>query len=114
LEFAAENLIRRGTSPANIVAVEKVILEAGARTNQSALDETLGLVSSDRVPRECGVQLPLIDLLCDFGASPDSVDSARGASVCPLRRPQTDLRMPVKRWTLPAGGPVLQSSRVQK
>lgn len=72
LAFAAENPIRRGTLPANIVSVAKVILEAGAQADRSVLDETLGLVCSGRVPRECGVQLPLIDLLCDSGANPDS------------------------------------------
>ncbi len=72
LEFIAENPIRRGTLPANIVSVAKVILEAGARTDGSAVNETLGLVCSGRVPRECGVQLELIDLLCDSGADPNS------------------------------------------
>ena len=72
LSFAAENPIRRGTLPANIVSVVQVILEAGAQADTSALDETLGLVCSGGVPRECGVQLPLIDLLVRFGANPDS------------------------------------------
>ena len=71
LEFIAENPIRRGSLPANIVDVAKVILEAGAKDDPSALDETLGLVCSGRVPRECGVQIALIDLLCDNGAAPD-------------------------------------------
>ena len=35
------------------------------------LIETLGLVATGRVARECGVQIPLIDLLCDRGADPD-------------------------------------------
>jgi Ankyrin repeats (3 copies) len=69
LEFVAENPIRRGTLPANIVAVTETILEAGAE--RSALNEALGLICSGRVPRECRVQLPLIDLLCDHGADPD-------------------------------------------
>jgi hypothetical protein len=72
LEFAAENPIRHGTLPANIVEVAKVIIEAGARTDLFMLNETLGLVCSGRVPRECGVQVSLIDLLCDSGADPDS------------------------------------------
>ena len=72
LEFVAENPIRHGTLPANIVSVAKVIIEAGARTDRSMLNETLGLVCSGRVPRECGVQLPLIDLLCDSGADPNT------------------------------------------
>ncbi len=59
LEFVAENPIRNGTLPANIVQVAGVILNAGAKQNQSALNETLGLVCSGRAPRESGVQLPL-------------------------------------------------------
>lgn len=70
LEFVAENPVRHGTLPANIVDVTRVILDAGVA--QSALNETLMLVSTGRVPRECGMQLPLIDLLCDHGADPDS------------------------------------------
>ncbi len=69
LEFVAENPTRRGTLPENIVQVAKVILDAG--TTQSALDETLELAASSNVARECGVQLPLIDLLCDYGADPN-------------------------------------------
>jgi hypothetical protein len=79
LEFAAENPVRHGTLPANIVQVAEVILEAGAKDNPSALNETLGLVCSGRVPRESGVQLPLIDLLCDHGADPNyAMPSALG------------------------------------
>jgi ankyrin repeat protein len=71
LEFVAENPIRRGRLPANIVEVAKLILDAGARDDRATVDETLGLVCSGRVPRECGVQIPLIDLLCDYGADPN-------------------------------------------
>ncbi len=76
LEFVAENPIRRGTLPANIVEVARVILDAGAKRDPSTLNETLGLVCSGRVPRECRVQLPLIDLLCDYGADPKSAVAA--------------------------------------
>jgi hypothetical protein len=72
LEFIAENPIRHGTLPPNVAEVAKVILEAGARTDQSAINETLGLICSGRVPRECGVQRQLIDLLCESGADPNS------------------------------------------
>lgn len=72
LEFVAENPVRRGTLPDNIVEVAKVILDAGAKEDQSALNDTLGLISTGRVPRECRVQLPLIDLLCAYGAEPTS------------------------------------------
>jgi hypothetical protein len=70
LEFIAENPVRRGRLPSNIVEVARVILDAGAQ--QSALNETLMLVCSGSVPRECRLQRPLIDLLCDHGADPNS------------------------------------------
>jgi hypothetical protein len=74
LEFIAENPIRHGTMPANAVAIAKVILDAGA--DRSALNETLLLVCSGRVPRECGMQEALIDLLCDKGADAESAAQA--------------------------------------
>jgi hypothetical protein len=70
LEFVAENPVRHGTLPANIVEVAKVILDAGP--SQSAKNEALMLVSTGTVPRECRVQLPLVDLLCNYGADPNS------------------------------------------
>lgn len=70
LEFVAENPVRHGTLPSNIVEVAKVILDAGP--SQSARNETLMLVATGSVPRECRVQVPLIELLCDYGAEPDS------------------------------------------
>ena len=75
LEFIAENPVRHGRMPQNIVEVAKVILDACAL--QSALDplalnETLMLVATGSVARECGVQLPLINLLCSRGAEPGS------------------------------------------
>lgn len=70
LEFVAENPIRHGKLPPNIAEVAKVILDAGAEP--SAVNETLGLVVTGKVVRECHVQVALIDLLCDYGADPDS------------------------------------------
>ena len=72
LEFAAENPIRHRRLPSNIVRVATIVLEAGAKEDRSAIDSTLGLVCSGCVARECGVQAPLIDLLCDYGADPSS------------------------------------------
>ena len=72
LEFVAENPVRHGTLPANIAEVANVILDAGAKEDLNAVNETLGLVCSGSVARECGVQVPLIDLLCQSGADPDS------------------------------------------
>src|ERR1700726_546582 len=65
LEFVAENPVRHGTLPANVVEVTKVILDAGP--SRSAQNETIMLVSTGSVSRECRLQLPLIDLLCDYG-----------------------------------------------
>jgi hypothetical protein len=71
LEFVAENPIRHESLPPNIGEVARTILDAGAREDHAAIDSTLSLVCSGRVPRECGVQIPLIDLLCDYGADPN-------------------------------------------
>jgi len=76
LEFIAENPVRRGTLPHNILDVAKLILDG---VEHSALNETLMLVATGSVPRECRMQLPLIDLLCDHGADPNS--AIRSAAV---------------------------------
>ena len=47
-----------------------MILDAGP--DQASRDVTLALVATGSVPYECGVQLPLIGLLCDYGADPNS------------------------------------------
>ena len=74
LEFVAENPVRHGTLPANIVEIARVILDAG--TSQSARNEALMLVSTGSVPRECGAQLALICVLCEYGADPNSAAHA--------------------------------------
>ncbi|MBI3449847.1 MAG: ankyrin repeat domain-containing protein [Acidobacteria bacterium] len=76
LEFVAENPVRHDALPPNIVEVARTILDAGARLERRSIDSTLGLVCSGRVPRECGVQVPLIDLLCDAGADPEGAMAA--------------------------------------
>ncbi|MFT4113118.1 ankyrin repeat domain-containing protein [Silvibacterium sp.] len=72
LAFIAENPIRCGTLPPNIVEIAEVLLHAGAAKDQEALSEVLALIASGRVARECSVQLPLIDLLCRHEADPDA------------------------------------------
>jgi hypothetical protein len=69
LEFIAENPVRHGKLPPNIVEVTTIVLDAGVE--KTALNETLMLVATGSVPRECGLQIPLIDLLCDYGADPE-------------------------------------------
>ena len=68
LEFIAENPVRHGVLPANIVEMTQIILDAGP--DSTARNEALGLVATGRVPRECQVQLSLINLLCNHGADP--------------------------------------------
>ncbi len=76
LWFVAENPVRNGTLPGNIVQVTHAIVQAAERSRAAGLreqlDYTLGLVCSGRVARECGVQTALIDVLVDAGADPDS------------------------------------------
>ena len=77
LEFVAENPIRHGRLPANIVDVTRVILDAAP--DIAARNAALELVATGCVPRECGVQIPLIRLLCEYGAKPDSACHAAAA-----------------------------------
>lgn len=83
LWFVAENPIRNGTLPANIAEVTRTIIEAAKRKQvaslQEQLDYTLSLVVTGRVPRECGVQRELIDVLIDAGATPGRGNGALGA-----------------------------------
>jgi hypothetical protein len=104
LEFIAENPIRHGRLPANVVEVARVILEAGAKADRSILDSTLALVASGRVPREQGAQSPLIDLLCDSGADPNqgllpALAHAEFAAVDALLRRGATLDLPVAATT---------------
>ena len=74
LYFVADNPIRNEKLPANIVAVTKFLINELKAKNvtslQKQLDYTLGLISTGRIPRECGVQIELMDLLIDEGAAP--------------------------------------------
>lgn len=71
LQFVAENPIRHGRLPPNIGEVARTVLDAGGKDELDSINATLELVSSGRVSRECGVQVPLIDLLCGYGADPN-------------------------------------------
>ena len=74
LEFVAENPVGHGTLPPNIIEVAKAILDAGVE--RSALNDTLMLVATGSVARQCRLQIPLIDLLCHYGADPSSAIEA--------------------------------------
>lgn len=65
LQFVAENPIRQESMP-NALAIARVILDAEPSVED--MTDTLGLVMTGRVPREQGVQVALIELLCAAGA----------------------------------------------
>ena len=60
LEFLPENPTRQESLPPNAIVIAKILLTAGAKDNQRALNETLMLAASGRVCREAGVQSPLL------------------------------------------------------
>lgn len=79
LWFVAENPIRNARLPANIVDVAMAIVDhidqQGAPTRQAQIDYAVMLVATGRVPRECGVQISLIDALVGRGATASGLDS---------------------------------------
>jgi len=72
--FVADNPIRNGKLPDNIVDVTRLLIEEAKRQAPESfnhqVDYTLGLVVTGRIPRESGSQIELIDVLIDAGASP--------------------------------------------
>jgi len=75
LWFVAEDPVRNGTLPANIADVTGAIIRAaereGVETLREQLDYALRLVSWSWIARDCNVQIDLVDVLIDAGASPD-------------------------------------------
>src|SRR5690349_10786262 len=72
LWFVADNPIRHEKLPSNIVEIAQTIIDALQKTKsdnyQHIVDYTLGLVCTGRIPKECGVQIPLMELLIKEGA----------------------------------------------
>lgn len=72
LWFVADNPIRHHKLPPNIVEVTATIIKALQKyrngSYQHQLDYALGLVATGRIPKECGVQIPLMELLIQEGA----------------------------------------------
>ena len=77
LWFVAEDPARHGRLPGNIGPIAGAIIQAarreGVKTLQDQLDYALRLVAWSGVAAASGVQLALIDVLIDAGASPDGV-----------------------------------------
>ena len=73
LWFVAEDPVRNGKLPPNIPAVAHTIVGHARRESpsnlQEQLDYALTLVSWSWIARECGVQIALIDVLADAGAT---------------------------------------------
>jgi ankyrin repeat protein len=82
LWFVAEDPVRNGKLPANIGRVAQSIIAAarrvGADNLQEQLDYALRLVCWSWIARQCGVQIDLIDVLLDAGASVDGRDMYGG------------------------------------
>lgn len=80
LWFVAENPIRNNSLPSNIADVAMAIVDhidqRGVPSRQAQIDYSVVLVATGRVPRECGVQIGLIDALVARGAAPAGLDSA--------------------------------------
>ena len=74
LWFIAEDPVRNGSLPANIAEIARTIISeikrAGAGNLQEQLDYALELVCWSWIAPQCGVQIDLIDVLLDAGASP--------------------------------------------
>jgi hypothetical protein len=77
LWFIADNPIRNKTLPANIVLIANKLITAVQRyapaTAVAQLEYALGLVATGATPREQGVQIELIDVLINHGASAGGV-----------------------------------------
>lgn len=73
LWFVADNPIRNDKLAANIAEVTRLLLQfvkkQAPETFQHQIDYTLGLVVTGRIPKECGVQIQLMDILIDAGAT---------------------------------------------
>ena len=72
LWFVADNPVRHEKLPANIGEITKLLIRfARQHAAESFMDQigyALGLVVTGRIPRECGVQIELMDMLIDAGA----------------------------------------------
>jgi hypothetical protein len=105
LWFIADNPIRVERLPSNIVAITRLIVEAvrkqAGESLQQQLDYTLGLVVTGRIPRDCGVQGELIDLLVDAGAVPGN-----GTGALAHGNPEAALRL------IQRGGPLTLATAV--
>lgn len=80
LWFVADNPIRHGKLPSNIVDITALLIqkieEQKLGSKQFQLGYTLSLVVTGNTPKVCGVQIELIDLLIAAGTSPGGTHGA--------------------------------------
>jgi ankyrin repeat protein len=77
----------RQKTPRNIVAITKLLLDAGADVNAESdayggRSTALGLTATSCHPEDAGVQLPLMDLLIARGAKIDGPDGGSAVNGC--------------------------------
>jgi ankyrin repeat protein len=77
----------RQRTPKNIVDIARLLLEAGADVNAESdayggRSTTLGLTATSCHPEEAGVQMPLMELLIDWGAIIDGPDGGSAVVGC--------------------------------
>ena len=77
----------RQKSPKNIVEIAKRLLQVGADVNAESeayggRSTTLGLTATSYHPEATGVQLPLMDLLIEHGATIDGPDGGSAVNSC--------------------------------
>jgi len=77
----------RQKTPKNIVEITKLLLNAGAEVNAESdayggRCTTLGLTATSCHPHNAGVQIPLMELLIDRGATIDGPDGYSGVNGC--------------------------------
>ena len=89
LHYLAANGVEgyRQRSPANAVEIAKILLDAGADPNAlqdsyGGQNTTMALLVSSSPPKDAGVQVPLVDILVDYGASVSP--SGEGAWTSPV------------------------------
>ncbi len=77
LWFVAEDPVRGGYLPPNIADITRVIIRTAQRVQVATLSEqlnyTLLLVGWSRIAHKAGVQIKLMDILIDAGASPKGI-----------------------------------------
>lgn len=89
LHYLAANGVEgyRQRSPKNAVEIAKLLLDAGADPNAlqdsyGGQNTTMSMLVSSTPPKQAGVQVPLVDVLVDYGAS--VAPSGEGAWTSPL------------------------------